>query len=437
MSREILSPRCISDLREGLKKSEPVRYRENGNRATDGAQLLQRLEVVAEQVGITRVADISDLSPLGYPVFQATRPNLLHHPAMGNNTGSQGKGATKLQAKISCLMEGVEAYCAEPRNVDFVRGTHRFLRGHQVTLDPQAMQGPYSHRKAEPDEPLLWAPAYEVRHDTEILVPAQSVYCFLPLRSYRTRGVFPASSNGLASGATYLEASIHALYELIERMYIAHGEKGAASIECLYEEEFPGFDFDAYEQALGAELELQLFAVRLPGIPNIPMIACVLVGDHQVFTGWGCAGDVDTSIMRAISEAMQSYTVLVSSARDDLRHHASLPSRERPPPKRNPIKSFLHHLPEYRTLHIEQLRAEVLDRTYDDLRDEFDALIAWLSDRGYPVVCISNLTRIGIDIPVVKAVVPGLPTKWVLERQVGGGWDDLAIIARRYSLGPP
>ena len=108
---------------ELTEKADVIVYAENGDRSSDGSALLARLEVLLPWLGITRVGEVSQLAPNGFPVCQSTRPNLLHHVSYGMNTGSQGKGPSRLQAQLSCMMEAVEGYCAEPRNVAFIRSS--------------------------------------------------------------------------------------------------------------------------------------------------------------------------------------------------------------------------------------------------------------------------------------------------------------------------
>ena len=51
------------------------------------------------------------------------------------------------------------------------------------------------------------------------------------------------------------------------------------------------------------------------------------------------------------------------------------------------------------------------ERTFHDLQDEYQFLLRWLHRAGFPLVVLANLAREGIDIPVVRAVVPGLCTQ--------------------------
>lgn len=420
---ELLSQKTIAELQTSLAAREPVVYGRNGNRATDGRALLRRLEALMPVLGVTRVADISRLVPNRFPVFQSTRPRLHLHHSLGQNTGAQGKGADRRQAKLSCLMESVESYCAEPRNPRLVRGSYETLRRQHAVMPPQSFSRCQKARAPADTEPLMWTPSLHVRSGTEVLVPAETVYFPFLAASFGTRAVFPCSTNGLASGATYLEATLHALYEIIERMYIALSERRALAVEALFETGYRAFDFQAFKEQ-EPDIEAQLYAFEIPGLRNLPMISCVLVGDDLTAYGWGCCAEVDTAISRALSEALQSYTLAVSGSREDLDDRGRATSRRS-------VRAFVQ--PSRRTLTLDELRRRTVNRTFADLQDEYRFVLRWLAALGLDDVCVTNLARHGIDIPVVKVVVAGVP----LKRQLLGASSRSATLesslAREYS----
>ncbi|HUP57445.1 MAG TPA: YcaO-like family protein, partial [Bdellovibrionota bacterium] len=244
-----------------------------------------------------------------------------------------------------------------------------------------------------------------VSHDCEILIPAEVVYFpFLP-KTYQTRNCFAGGSNGLASGATILEGVNHALYELIERGYWSHFDLGLLDVRALYEHEIPHLDVAHYYNSTNKEFEIQLFSLRMPWIKaNLPMILCMLVGRGTVRFGAGCAADVDTAIHRALSEAMQAVAVQISGSREDMHRKKSAT-----PKKETKTVPLSERLPGERTLRIKDLRKEMKVPVFRTLQDEYRYLKRWLSEAGCPEIFIANLTRIGIDIPIVKVVTPGVP----------------------------
>ena len=428
--RELLSQRSPEELGEALQRTERIIYTENGPRAAMASSFLRKIERLSSAMGIMRIAEISQLALTDFPVYQAVRPGLLQHAATGQNTGAQGKGRTHVQAKISCLMESVEAFCAEPRNPALVRGSFEFLKCQHRILHPDLILPRAKRQGSAARRPLLWTPAYHVEAKSRVLVPAEGVYFTIPTRSYGVPELFPQSTSGLASGATYLEAAVHGLYELIERMYIGLTEAGKIRMEAMFEEEFEGFDFRRFNAEHDGEFEFQLFALRLPNVRNLPMVYCRLVGDSMPYSGWGCAGSVDTAISRAISEAVQSYATAMSGGREDLIRAAPAEGRfsARPRARRRGMK-----FPEYRTLKISRYKKSIVERRCRTLNEEFDGIVSWLHALSFKTICIANLTRTGIDIPVVKAMVPQMPA----DRRNSAlctNWTQQAVLDLQYSI---
>src|SRR5215471_19400376 len=64
-----------------------------------------------EKAGITRLTDITPLDCVGIPTYMAVRPLVdCYHQ---NISVYNGKGLTKMQAKVSALMEAFERFSAE------------------------------------------------------------------------------------------------------------------------------------------------------------------------------------------------------------------------------------------------------------------------------------------------------------------------------------
>jgi ribosomal protein S12 methylthiotransferase accessory factor len=398
---ELLTQYPVEALLAGLEANEPIVSRGSGNRVVEPTAFLERIRLTASAVGIERVAELSSLAGFDFPVFQSTRPNPLHHGSLGQNTGAQGKGLDRIQAQISCIMESIEMYCAEPRVPLLVRGSFEWLRSQHVIMPPAAFFRRAGAEPARPDEPLMWTTALHLPSREPVLVPAESVYFYFTPGTYETRSIFPLGTSGLASGATYLEAVIHAIYELAERMYVALGERQEAQIDCLWEEEV---DLDALRQlrnAYGSEYELQLYTTRFATGSNLPMISALLVGDEAAYVGHGCAGDLDTAIRRAVSEALQSLATVISGSREDIGRSFDATSSSH--------GGIATELPRFRNLRVADYRQGVHDRQFAHLREELDFLLDWLKEHGFTDLCIANLTRKGIDIPVVKVVIPGMP----------------------------
>ena len=390
------------ELAECLLRNEPINYRSNGNRAVPGEKFLKVLRPVMKRIGITRVGNISDLSGTEFPVYQSCRPNVFHHTDLGQNSGGQGKGYNGTQAVISSLMETIESYCTEPRNANLIRGSYNYLKRQHLILNPKLINRYPNVKIPKPSEPIMWTPAYSLLMDSEILVPAQSIYFPFLTSHYKTQSYFYSGSNGLASGATYLEAVVHGLYEVLERHYLGAAEAGLCEIEALDEEKFPDFKLDEVNEKMAGQYEIQLYNFRLKkiGKKNLPFILCVVTSLDRTFLGYGCCTEIEIAINRAVSETLQSVSVFISGSREDMYAGDKRPKKEQ-----------VSIWPEYQTLSFSAMKSKVINKRFNNLKDEFKFLVNWIKMLGHPEICIANLTRAGIEVPVVKILIPSLGTK--------------------------
>jgi ribosomal protein S12 methylthiotransferase accessory factor len=290
-------------------------------------------------------------------------------------------------------MEAIEAYCAEPKlPMPLVRGSFAAIRGHHAAIDPRRLQT-YTHlAPPDLDEPLVWTDAYCPDLDAPVLVPAEAVFFpFLP-HDYETRSLFPSGTNGLASGATYLDAVVHGVYEVVERHLLREVLKGLLLLERLH---LDGV-LDLAELATAAtDYRVRVYAARPSSARALPFLACVVTepATGRSFAGYGCAGSVDVALSRAVSEAWQSAATVASGAREDATH------------KHGGEDALA--LPEAQTLRIAEYRRAVVDESFDSVRAEHDFLRRWLAAAGHGPLLVANLTRVGVEVPVVKVLVPG------------------------------
>ena len=85
----------------------PKRYAHDSHRICGPEDTLARLRPLLRETGITRIANVTGLDRTGIPVVMVCRP------ASRSVTVSQGKGLTVAGAKVSGVMEALEAWHAE------------------------------------------------------------------------------------------------------------------------------------------------------------------------------------------------------------------------------------------------------------------------------------------------------------------------------------
>ena len=299
---------------------------------------------------------------------------------------SYGKGMEEDQARASYLMEMVERYSSFASfsndltigykdEFNLVRSSYTDLVAQGLSaLDPNIMnlEVPYE------DQVLYWIAGREISADggAEIYLPAQFVFLFCNLdEAALTSGV---SSNGLASGNTEDEARLHALMEYIER---------DAERVALYSQE-RCFTLEAEDPAIACLLdkcrERGRYVQFLDLTPDlgIPCYkAFVQTGDEIVK---GCAADLSgkAAAVSALTELAYPYFV-----------------RSNPPPAGQ--KSIKYE--------------ELPDYSSGDVSRDLNTVERLLLSNGLKPIYV-DLTKKDLDVPVVRAFVPGLEFMAILDR---------------------
>jgi ribosomal protein S12 methylthiotransferase accessory factor YcaO len=256
----------------------------------------------------------------------------------------------------------------------------------------------------------MWTEALCLEQKTTVLVPAELVFFDFFATDYGTRSVFPCSTLGAGAGATHLEAVTHALYECIEGHYEAAMESGSVRPRRLRHE--------LENTVSGSEVDIRLYTVLLPDIENLPFVFCIADSTTASYVGSGCFSSLDTAVARAVSEAVQAISASHSGSREDLEEEED--SDDWDPEDYAP-----------RSISSTEYRSRLVSRKFNDLRSEFRFLLRWLHAAGFPVTYMANLTRRGIEFPVVKAIVPGIQA----ERAVRTSSNFSSKDVYRYSYG--
>jgi ribosomal protein S12 methylthiotransferase accessory factor len=261
--------------------------------------------------GVTRVADVTGLDMIGIPVCMAVRP------LARTLSVSQGKGHSLLLAKISAVMESIELWHAEygcpppsnqgipPADLDLP------YRLNQLDL----YQGSLVGEKTSFD----WLTGTGLVTGCAQLVPLQlvhlarnTIFKWSPL-GMRT------GSNGLASGNDISEATLHAIYELLERDSLGRltpSLHGRINIDPLSVNEPSCAQLIERIRATDSVFEISMVPNRW-GIPCF--VAYLWSYDFPVFSiGSGVHSSVGVALSRAITESAQSRLTAISGSRDDL-----------------------------------------------------------------------------------------------------------------------
>lgn len=269
---------------------------------------LSWIKPLLPRMGITRLADVTWLDDIGIPVYQAVRPNsyLL--------SVAQGKGLSPVLAQVSAAMEAIETWHAERLRP----GDRKPVSVIAPSLGYDLRELPLVRRHhLNPAAVPEWSAARELLSGTETVVPTECLRLDGRTADRWDPRLFQSTSNGLASGNTVEEATVHGLYEVIERDAAARAVHSPRPVLV---------DVDTVDGASGALVEqlaraaVDLRIDLLPSPTGLPCFRARMVSDSfpVVCEGMGCHLDRDVALCRALTEAAQSRVTSIAGVRDDM-----------------------------------------------------------------------------------------------------------------------
>ena len=342
--------------------------------------------------GITRVADVTDLDVLGIPVVMVIRP-------LGRTLSvAQGKGVTLVDARASGVMEAIECDVAERWTPPVRRGTRQGVGGR--SLDPVSIGAAHGAGNAQ----LEWVVGEDLVTGEPVHVPLEPCRLDAVLTEVPRR--FAQDSNGLAGGATVVDATIHALCELLERDARAQADAQTAPVidpAALADPELDRMLGACARAGVDAEL------VDLTGAARIPVVGARLVDRGlgrlpplRDMRGHGCHPVPAAAVRRALTEAAQSRLTVIAGSRDDLDPRHWLPPRDLPVRVPRP-----GHMPPAAPLAA-------------DLAGTVALLVAAARRAGATEVVRVRMSPPGHPAAVVRVLAPGLAGMAAVTRVEGG-----------------
>jgi ribosomal protein S12 methylthiotransferase accessory factor len=374
-------------------------YRLGTHRAVSPAETIARVTPFLDEMGITRVANVTGLDRIDIPVVMVVRPNSRSLAV------SQGKGLDLDAAKASGLMESIETWHAERIKLAVRYATFAEIDGEHATVDiealPQIREGRFHDQRR-----MLWIEGRNLVDGRSVWVPYEMVHTDYTHPVPPGHGCFPCSTNGLASGNHALEATCHAICEVIERDATSVWHHLPQPVLEQTRVMSDSIDDPACRDVLGrfdaAGLDVAAWDVTTDvGVPSFYCLITERDGqDGHLGAGAGCYPSRDVALLRALTEAAQTRLTYISGSRDDL-----LPDEFTPggvSEKVDDARNLIGRQPPMRDFR------QIPTRTADTFEDD----LAWLIDRlravGVEQVVAVDLTRPEIGISVVRAIIPGL-----------------------------
>jgi ribosomal protein S12 methylthiotransferase accessory factor len=361
-------------------------------------------EALMPALGISRVADITRMDRLGLPVCISVRPRsrtLCVHA---------GKGVDLAEARAGALMEAVEYAAAEPANSvwdlrslpvdDLVAQFGDGLR----LVDFVPARGARVHAR----RPIHAVECEELVTRRRAFVPAELV--FVPYAPQGMPRLFGATTNGLASGNTLVEATFHGLLEVLERDAVSMNKPRDASRWVDHDDLPEPFRTLASDwHRMGVDLAVR----QVPCALSLPCFEAFLheggSTDVNLAGGSGLHVDRDLALARAVCEAAQSRLSHIHGGRDDIttfyaKYAPQARARARAEPSRSDAARVARLLDRSRTVRYAAVPHDPpAGRSLGQL---LEALLARLAQAGFGAV-FRHRFRLELNgLHVVKVIVP-------------------------------
>jgi ribosomal protein S12 methylthiotransferase accessory factor len=368
-------------------------------RALAAEAALERLLPLMPRIGVSRLANITGLDRLGIPVVSAIRPAGLLLQTSG------GRGRRPTEAHVSALMEAIEHMHIESPPAARLRSSHAALmRAGQAAIAPGALPLFMRDRYWDAGYVLDWLAAEDLRTGATVLVPAGAVCARC------VPALYILSSNGVSAGATCADATLHALYELIERDAVSRlsvgGRLRLSAESCRFINPATVDNpivAELYERTAAAGVRLVLIRVR-GCTPIHTFWAALLERDGLSHTslvhfGYGAHLHAGLAAVRAITEAAQSRLTFIQGVREDFA--AKIEAKHSGGRHRRVYEVFdgIAARDDWRALPSEESAGTERD---------IERTLGWLAGAGRGPFLRVNLTRPDLDIPVVRVLAPGM-----------------------------
>lgn len=367
------------------------------------ADLIDRLRPVTEYIGLKRLADLSSIDRIGFPVANAIRP------FPNGYSVSHGKGETPDSAKASAVMESIERFHTAPQSVDFYRASYNDLQKsrpvipiHHLPLSKKSFFTPSTYE--------LWHDCFDIVSHEEVPVPWELVV--MPAGVHHNAN-FCTSSNGMSCGTTFLEALSQGLLEVIERDAVSCHHlaqkisRGAALPRPLDYESIP---YERVKEKIrrcrDAKVEPLIF--ECSNEFGIPVYQCGMVdlleNDMPYTVGWGAGLDDCNALNRAINEAAQARAIFLSGIRETFLEPGMFKNRFSDTTEH--IKAFQTQGKNHGFHPVKGQDIPVPDTFEEDIHE----VISRLKAHGVNQILVKDLTleEIKDHVTVIRVIVPGL-----------------------------
>ena len=262
-----------------------------------------RLQVLLPKFGISRVADITGLDHIGFPVAQAVRPD-AH-----SNAVTQGKAATLVRAAIGATLECLEMAAGED------------LSRLPTATGAAALWSGLAAGAPWPDAGTVYVRAWDIAGDRDAAVPRDLISTDFAKGAAAERAPILRHSIGLGAGTTLGASLMHGLQEAIEADARIRAEATGLMQRLRLDP-----DDEAYSELLGTLTErgLRCAAWQMPAKGGLCAVKASVMDRPGASalplpaTGYAARPAANRAIAAALAEAVQARLAVISGAREDI-----------------------------------------------------------------------------------------------------------------------
>jgi YcaO-like protein with predicted kinase domain len=376
-------------------------FKTGTHRAVSPHETLQRIRPLLARMGITRIANLTGLDRVGIPVVSVMRPNSR------SLSVSQGKGIDLAAAKVSGAMEAIESFHAENIEHPLRLASHRDMIdwGYRVVDVERLTQ--IRDGRFHANLPLLWIEGRDIVSGKAKWLPYETVHASYTLPLPAGSGCFVASTNGLASGNSTLEAISHAIAEIIERDANTLWNRASDAARARTRIDLDSIDSDLCRTVIGRlhQAELAVAAWDITSDIGVPAFYALIVDRRNELAHSGAGAGAhparEVALLRALTEAVQVRVNYIAGARDDL------DPEEYTAEGIGAKLAFANGLMSLSDGAGKDYR-QITTREFDSFRQDIDWMIERLKSVGIEEVIVVDLTKPAFNMPVVRVVIPGL-----------------------------
>ena len=397
---------------------------DGGHRICRPEDTLLRLEEhVSPVTGIIPGLNKADISgPVHVYYAKHTFPmnvSLSENRRIGKPSWAAGKGATEVQAKVSCMAEAVERYSAGYQLNDPVKNAlYADLKAEAIHPRELAhfSEYQYTHREHwnasqagfnwiplpfDESKPIAWTPTWSLTHACVRWLP--SAYCYLNFPLPEDHRFYQGDANGCASGNSLEEAILQGFFELVERDAMAQWWYNRLQRHPI---DISSFDINYFDemkrfyQQRGRSLEVIDISSDLE-ICSVVAVSWRLDNGGYIQVGLGTHLDAKVAISRALSELNQlsAYNETENDVSDPhLKEWFATATCENQP-YMVPDSSVIKTVDDY-PKHFS-----------DDLLTDVETCVELVRKCNMEVL-ILDLTRADVGFASVRVTIPGLRHFW-------------------------